>query len=63
MKYMRTAGYTWTEHTTNTKITKELNITPVFDKIQAYRKNWLQHINRMPQNRLPRILNYRPTGR
>jgi hypothetical protein len=31
MKCMRnTAGYTWTDHTTNTEIAKELNITPVF---------------------------------
>jgi hypothetical protein len=29
MKYMRiTAGYAWTDHKTNTEITKELNITP-----------------------------------
>jgi hypothetical protein len=34
MKYMRiTAGYTWTDHKTNTEIAKELIITPVFDKI------------------------------
>jgi hypothetical protein len=53
-----------TDHTTNTQIAKELNITPVFDKIQAYRRHWLQHINRIPQNRLPRILkNYRPACR
>jgi hypothetical protein len=30
MKYMRiTAGYTWTDHKTNTEIAEELNITPV----------------------------------
>jgi hypothetical protein len=35
MKYMRrTAGYTWTDHKTNTEMEKELNITPVSDKIQ-----------------------------
>jgi hypothetical protein len=34
------------------------------DKIQEYRRNWLQHINRVIHNRLLRILkNYRPTGR
>ena len=43
---------------------KELHITPVLDKIQEYRRNWLQHINSITHNRLPRILkNYRPTGR
>jgi hypothetical protein len=35
MKYVRrTAGYTWTNRKTNTEIGKELNITPVLDKIQ-----------------------------
>jgi len=28
----RTAGYTWTDHKTNKQITKELKITPIFDK-------------------------------
>ena len=34
MKYMRrTAGYTWTNYKTNSHIAKELEITPVLDKI------------------------------
>jgi hypothetical protein len=38
MKYMiRTAGHTWTDRKTNTEIAKELNITPVLDKIQDYK--------------------------
>ena len=33
MKYIRkTAGYTWTDHKTNTEIAKEINTTPVFEK-------------------------------
>jgi len=53
MKYMRRkAEYTWTDYKTNTGIAKELNTTPVLDKIQEYRTNWLQHINRMPHIRL-----------
>jgi hypothetical protein len=40
MKYMRrTAGYTWTDYKTNTKITKELKITPVLDKLLEYTRN------------------------
>jgi hypothetical protein len=39
------------------------NVTPVLDKIQEYRRNWLQHVNRMPCNRLPRIKNTRQTNR
>jgi hypothetical protein len=39
MKYMRrTGGYAWTDHKTNTEIAKELNTTPVLDKIQDYKK-------------------------
>jgi hypothetical protein len=45
-------GYTWTEYKTNTETANELNSTPVLDKIQEYRRNWLQHINRMHRNRL-----------
>jgi len=65
IKYRRnTAGSTWTKYKTNIETAKEVNITPVLDKIQEYRRNWLQHMNRMACNRLLRILkNYRPTGR
>ena len=52
----RTAGCTWTDYKTNTQVSKLLNITPVLDKIQEYRRNWLQHINGMPDNRLLRLL-------
>jgi hypothetical protein len=40
----------------NTEIAKELNINPVVDKIQDYEINWVQHVNRMPRNRLPRLI-------
>jgi len=57
MKYMRkTTEYTWTDYKTGTEIAKELNITPVLYKIQEYRRNWLQHVNRMPCYRLTRII-------
>jgi hypothetical protein len=65
MKYMRrTAGYTWTDYKTNTQIAKELKITPILDKLLEYKRNWIQHVNRMPRNRLPRVMkHYSPTGR
>ena len=64
MKYMRTAGYTWTDYKTNTKITKELKITPILDKLLEYKRNWIQHVNRIPRNRSPRVMkHYSPTGR
>ena len=64
MKYMRrTAGYTWTDCKTNSHITKELEITPVLYKLLEYKRNWIQHVNRMPRDRLPRIMkHYSPTG-
>ena len=60
----RTAGYTWTDYKTNTQITKELKITPVLDKLLEYKRNWIQHVNRMTRNRLPSVMkHYSPAGR
>jgi hypothetical protein len=65
MKYMRrTVGYTCTDHKTNTQIAKELKITPILDKLLEYKRKWIQHVNSMPRNRLPRVMkHYSPTGR
>jgi hypothetical protein len=65
MKYMRrTAGYIWTDYKTNLQIAKELKITPILDKSLEYKRNWIQHVNRMSRNRLPRIMKHHfPTGR
>ena len=65
IKYTRrTAGYTWTDYKTNTQIAKELKISPILDKLLECKRNWIQHVNRMPRNRLPRVMkHYSPTGR
>jgi len=65
MKYMRrTAGHTWTDYKTNGQIAKELKITPVLDKFLEKNRTWIQHVNRMPRNRLPRVMKYyAPPGR
>ena len=65
MKYMRrTAVYTWTDYKTNTQIAKELKITSILDKLLEYKRNWIQHVNRMSRNRLPRVMkHYSPPGR
>ena len=48
----------------DTQIAKELKITPIWYKLLEYKRNWVQHVNKMPRNRLPRIMkNYSPTGR
>jgi hypothetical protein len=63
VKYMRiTAGYTWTDYKTNTQITKELKITAILDKLLEYERNWIQHVNRMPRNRLPRVISQLAEG-
>jgi hypothetical protein len=39
-------------------------MTPILDKLLEYKRNWIQHVNRMPRNRLPRVMKrYYPTGR
>jgi hypothetical protein len=65
MKYMkRTAGYIWTDYKTNAQIVKELKITPILDKFLEYERNWIQHVNRMPRKRLPRVMKRNsPAGR
>jgi len=65
MKYMRrTTGYIWTDYKTNAQIAKELKITPILDKLLEYKRNWIQHVNRIPRNRVPRVMKrYSPTGR
>jgi ABC-type ATPase involved in cell division len=65
MKYMRrTAGYIWTDYKTNTQITKELKITQILDKLLEYKRNWKQHVNRIPHNKLLRVMkHYSATGR
>ena len=65
MKYMRTAWYTWTDYKTkNAQIAKELKISPILDKLLEYKRSSIQHINRMPRNKLPRVMKYySPTGR
>jgi hypothetical protein len=36
----------------------ELKITPILDKLLEYKRNWIQHVNRMPRNRLPRVMKH-----
>jgi hypothetical protein len=60
----RTAGYTRTDHKTNTQIAKELKITSILDKLLEYKRKWIQHVNRMPRNRLARVMkHYSPNDR
>jgi len=54
MKLLRPlAGYTLYDHKTNDYIHRELQITGILDKIDEYRRNWLSHLQRMPQKPNP----------
>jgi len=63
IKYMRrTAGYRITKQIV--QIAKELKLTPILDKLLEYTRNWIQHVNRMPRNSLPKVMKqHSPTGR
>jgi hypothetical protein len=65
MKLLRPlAGYTLYDHKTNDSIRRELQITCILDKIDEYKLNWLLHLQRIPQNRIPlKSYHYRPQGR
>jgi len=65
MKLLRPlAGYTPYDHKTNDYICRELRIAGILDKIDEYRRNWLSHLQRMPQNRIPlKSYHYRSQGR
>jgi len=57
------AGYTLYDHKTNDYIWLELQITGILDKIDEYRRNLFQHLQRMPQNRIPlKSYRYWPQG-
>jgi len=60
----RTAGYTWTDYKTNEQNAKELKITPILDQLLEYKRNLMQYVNRLPRNKLLRVMkHYFPTGR
>ena len=61
MKYMRNTALGLGSRT---ETARGINTIPVFDKEQEYSRNWLQRVNRMPLNKLPRIIKkYRLKGR
>jgi two-component SAPR family response regulator len=65
MKLLRTlAGYTLYNHKTNDTIRCEVQTKSTLDKIDEYRWNWLLHLQRMPQNRIPlKSYHYKQQGR
>jgi hypothetical protein len=65
MKLLRPlAGHTVNDHKTNDSIRHELQSECILDKIDKYRRNWLLHLQRMPQHRIPlKSYHYSPQGK
>jgi hypothetical protein len=57
-------GYTVHDHKSNDSIRRELQTECILDKIDEYRQNWLLHLQRIPQNRIPlKSYHYSPQGK
>jgi hypothetical protein len=67
MKLLRPlAGHTLNDHKTNDSIRCELQTECILDRIDVhvYRRNWLLHLQRMSQNRVPsKSYRYSPQGK
>ena len=65
MKLLRPlAGYTFCDYKTNKSIRRELQTDCILDRIDEYRRNWLAHKQRTPQNRIPlKSYLYSPQGK
>ena len=45
-------------------ITHHYPLCSLYPKLLEYKRSWIQHVNRMPRNRLPRVMKYYfPSGR
>jgi hypothetical protein len=65
MHFLRSvAGYRLIDHRCNEDTREELQIIDINSRIKDYQIKWLQHLERMEQNRIPKLLlNYKPRGR
>ena len=65
MKFLRhVLGITKLDKEKNQCIRGKMGAQNIVKEIKQYQKKWLQHIQRMDRNRLPRqSLKYRPEGR
>ena len=65
MRFLRSVkGYTRLDKIRSELIRKELNIYGIQDVRSKYKQNWINHLERMDNTRLPKnALNYKPRGR
>jgi len=65
MRFLRrVTGYTRLDKIRSEVIRKELEISGIQDVRTKYKQNWINHLERMDNTRLPKhALNYTPRGR
>ena len=65
MRFLRPmAGYTYWDKKRSSNMREQLGIFNINDKLTQYKINWREYIQRMSDNRLPKIIsNYKPEGR
>jgi hypothetical protein len=64
MRFLSVKGYTILNKIRNEGIRKELEISGIQAVIAKYKQNWINHLERMDNVRLPKhALNYKPPGR
>jgi hypothetical protein len=65
MRFLRSVrGCTRLDKISNEDIRKELGVFLINDRIRRYRQDWLEHVERMEEGRVPKqALWYRPKGR
>ena len=65
MRFLRSiTGYTRLDTIRREVISKELEISGTQDVRPNYKQNWINHLERMDNTRLPKhALNYKPRGR
>jgi len=65
MRFLRSVtGYTRLDKIRSEAIRKELQISGIQDVRLKYKLNWINHLERMDNTRLPKqALNYKPRGR
>ena len=65
MRFLRSVrGYTRLDKIRSEVIRKELEISGIQDVRSKHKQNWINHLERMDNTRLPKhALNYKPRGR
>jgi hypothetical protein len=49
-----TAGYSVLDHVRNEHILDKMKVTPITEYVNNYRQNWLQHVQKMDRDRIPK---------